>query len=259
MARTPAPQPHRPAQLTVTGDDAKRRIQLRIDAADPFLDPGAISSVDGFIGDSRTWEATTTDLLNRLFDSSDFADKFTLARHRRIAVTGRPSPALDRVQFVQGSIGSQVRYLRGVLEMIDNIVELPAAQPEKPEPISPRSVHYTFTAPIYGTVVADSITRNITNLVDAKSGTDAATLAHAFKTLFDAFVGDPDLAEVRDEVLENLDYLSESAVSAPEKRRPSIIARAFARITALIPVATQAGKAWGEWEPIIEQALHAHH
>jgi hypothetical protein len=126
---------------------------------------------------------------------------------------------------------------------------------------APRGPVVNISGDVVGNVnvIIDSLVESITNNATATFGVDPTSMAQAFKVLAEAFVNDPDLAEdVKQEALENLDFLSESAATRPEQRRPSLMAASIKRLGALLTITTKAGQAWQEWQPTIEQGLRAH-
>ena len=124
---------------------------------------------------------------------------------------------------------------------------------------APRGPVVNISGDVFGNVVTDSIVESITNNARATFGADPAQMLLAFTKLAQTVMDDSVLAkDAKEEALKNLDYLAESVAARPEKRRPSLIAGAFTRLSALLTITTKAGQAWQEWQPTIEKGLSAH-
>ena len=77
MAKTTgSPSGHKPTQLRVDGQEAKRRVRKQIGAAETLLQGKIVptpAGVDVLSASATNWENTTRSLLMLLFDSPEYA------------------------------------------------------------------------------------------------------------------------------------------------------------------------------------------
>lgn len=256
MARTTrtAKEPYEPPRLVVPADDAKRQVQLRIETGRALLEEQVTDATyEGYSERARRWDSVTSHLLASIVSKRDWADSFSLTGSYQFYPRGTMLHV--RLANVQSGLRRQIGNLEGVLEKIDLMVALPAPIDIDSIPDGPRKGPVTVKmGDNYGTVVVDSLTKNIENNV--KRGLDGQEVMDAFKTLADAFQNDTELAEsVRADVLQYLDVLAQESATPPEKRRPAVITTMFAAISAVLGAATKAGQAYDTLQPIIDHAL----
>jgi hypothetical protein len=254
---------HKPTQLRVDGQEAKRRVQKQIGAAEILLQGKTVptpAGVDVLSASATNWENTTRSLLMLLFDSPEYATEFQRVC-RRFTVSYGPPTALERLSSTLDILRDGQQNLVGLLDTIDVIVELSDADargtaPAQVPPVTHGPVHIHIEGDVYGTVAVDTIAKSIENNV--KRGLDGQEVADAFTTLAEAFQSDPELDDsARKEALEYLDVLAQESATPQGKRRPAVIATMLTTISAVLGVATKAGQTYDTLQPIIEHSLRA--
>ena len=247
---------HKPTQLRVDGQEAKRRVQKQIGAAEILLQGKPVptpAGVDVLSASATNWEKTTRSLLMLLFDSPEYATEFQRVC-RRFTVSYGPPTALQRLSSTLDILRDGQQNLVGLLDTIDVIVELSDADARGTAPVTHGPVHIHIEGDVYGTVAVDTIAKSIENNV--KRGLGGQEVADAFTTLAEAFQSDPELDDsVRKEALEYLDVLAQESATPQGKRRPAVITTMLTTISAVLGVATKAGQTYDTLQPIIEHSL----
>jgi len=251
---------HKPTNLVVDSEGAKRRVRKQIGAAEILLQGKTVptpAAVDMLSDSATNWASTTHSILMLLFDSPEYANSFELARRRIFGGRGAPT-AQERLTDILSVLRSGQQNLVGLLDTIDVIAELsvknvPASAPAQEAPASHRPV-IIHARDIYGTVLVESLVKSIESHVEV--GLDGADVADAFRAMTDALRTDTELDEpVRAEALQYLEYLSETSATEPGKRRPALIAAAVTWMNGALTVATKVGELWQECGPTIEHGL----
>ena len=103
-----------------------------------------------------------------------------------------------------------------------------------------------------GTINLGRITGNIENQLNQMSSPEDEELRTALKSIAEAIVKDREIGpEAKAELLENVEFLSESALQQPEERKTGLITRVLDGLSDGLAAATAAGQVWLTWAPIV--------
>jgi hypothetical protein len=103
-----------------------------------------------------------------------------------------------------------------------------------------------------GTINLGQIAGNIENTLNQMQDPNAESLRTALKSIAEAIVNDEQIdPKSKAELLESVEFLSESAVQQPEERRSGILKRVIAGLSEGMATAAAAGQVWSTWAPVV--------
>jgi hypothetical protein len=103
-----------------------------------------------------------------------------------------------------------------------------------------------------GTINLGRIAGNIENTLNQVRDPNAESLRTALRSVAEAILNDEQIdPESKAELLESVEFLSESAVQQPQERKSGILKRVLAGLAEGLTTATAAGQVWSTWAAIV--------
>jgi len=255
--KEPQPRP----RLRKSHEEAKRLLEDRIAIGQDIagrIHAGAFvpGAADGFSQEISRWSSYNAELLRQLFDTDEVAGDYN---YFGIAFIGGYESEFERLKELQERALDRVNRLRTVVEKLPlyELTSEPTLVPAKPEPsygepvVRPSTVikisHSTF-----GTLNTGEVLGSINSHVAATTGVTAEEFRIATKELAAQIAQDGAFTDQqRRELLEDLDFLAETAAKPPEKRRLGMVRRTLAAMPDLLRVSAAGIDAWDKYsEPI---------
>jgi len=150
------------------------------------------------------------------------------------------------LQGVFGELGDSIR----ALHQDDRIATI--AETLKEAVASMERIHIHINQSQIGTINLGKIVGNIENHLSQVTGPSSEDIVAALKSLAEAIANDKSLEpENRQELLENVEFLSQSASEEPDKWRKGVIRAAIDAISRGLTIAASAASVWATWGPTI--------